>query len=143
MRRAVLICCLTLFLGACGKDAPTAPTLPNLAGTWTGNLESTNFSATSVQLTLSQTSDTVSGNWTSPNDWNGTVNGTVAANSFSGTVTISAPNSSGIGARCTGTSALTAGNVGPATTTLTISGSGFSGSCTGMPQNIRFVVQKR
>jgi len=94
-------------------------------------------------MQLSQTSDAVSGSWTAPNDWNGTVSETVSASSFSGTVTISAPNQAGVGQRCTGTSPLTAGNVGPATTTLNISGNGFTGSCTGMPQSIRFAVQKR
>jgi hypothetical protein len=144
MKKLLLV--IALLSAACGDKGPTAPStppLPNLSGTWTGNLESSNWNAVSVQVQLSQTSDAVSGSWTAPNDWNGTVSGTVSTSSFAGTVTLSAPNALGTGPRCTGTSSLTAGNVGPASSTLTITGSGFSGSCAGMPQNIRFVVQKR
>jgi hypothetical protein len=140
--RRLLAVAVVAFSVACGDDSPTRPENPNLSGTWTGNLES-NLTPFSVQMTLSQTGETVSGNWTSPIDWNGTITGTVGTNSFTGSATLSAPNALGVGPRCTGTTSITSGSIGVVTTTLSLSGSGFTGSCTGMPQNVRFVLQKR
>jgi hypothetical protein len=98
-RTLVGVALACLLLSGCGDDTPTRPSPPNLSGTWTGNMESSNLVSVSVQLTLAQTGDTMSGNWTSPVDWNGTVTGTVGTNSFTGTATMSAPNALGTGPR--------------------------------------------
>lgn len=67
--------------------APPAPgSYPQLAGRWTGTLESTQFDTRPVTMLLSQSADCVDGAWqttTSP-DWQGAVSGFARPGSFAG-----------------------------------------------------------
>jgi len=141
----VPLAAVLLVGSACGGSTPTAPAQPlpaNIAGRWTGNVVSSNYAAQALSLQLDQSSASVSGTWVvSPNDWNGTITGTTDPSSFTGTMTISAPNALGIGARCTGTAILN----GPASSAATLrwTSPGFTGSCTGMPTGLVLNLQRQ
>jgi len=143
--RVPLVAVLVLA-SACGSSTPTGPTPPpapaNIAGRWTGNLISSNYAAQAFSMQTSQSSASVSGTWVvSPNDWNGTITGTTDPSSFTGTITISAPNALGVGARCTGTASVS----GPASSAATLrwTSPGFTGSCTGMPTGLVLNLQRQ
>ena len=134
----------------CGSSstpaAPSPPTPPppaNVAGNWTGNLESSNYTASAVNVTLNQTGTNVTGTWAiAIRDWNGTITGTTDTSSFTGTFTFSGPNALGAGPRCTGTASVSGGasTSGP---TVVWTSPGFTGSCTGMPVGLRWNLQRR
>jgi len=66
--------------------APPPGSYPQLAGRWTGTLESTQFDTRPVTMLLSQSADCVDGAWqttTSP-DWQGAVSGFARPGSFAG-----------------------------------------------------------
>lgn len=144
--RKWLLLGFVLSLTACGSTpaAPTPPPAPaNVAGNWTGNLASSNWPTQATNMVLAQTGTSVSGTWSTPAggaDWNGQVTGTVDPTSFTGTVTLSAPNALGVGPRCTGTASLS----GPAGgSTIRWTGAGFTGSCTGEPIALIFNFQRQ
>lgn len=138
--RIGIVAVLALVAISCGGESPTAPSKNNASGTWTGTFNAGNFAPRAVTLTLTQSGDTATGNWTSAaSDWTGTLSGSISNGSFSGTATMSAPNALGIGQRCTGNAALS----GAVTVnTMSLSGAGFTGSCTGMPTNVSWVLQR-
>jgi hypothetical protein len=138
--RACVVAPLIVMLAACGGTAATEPTPPVTAsGTWTGNLESTNFGQQGVTLTLTQTGNAVGGTWATPAlNMSGSVSGTLTSGAFSGSLTLATPSATG--GTCSGTASVT-GSV--AATNLTWSGQGFTGSCGGLPLGIRFVAERK
>lgn len=138
MKRLLVV--ITLLSAACGS--PTAPSPSSVAGTWTGNMQSSNWNAIAVSVVLAQSAASVSGTWANAsNDWNGTITGTTDPTSFTGTFTISTPNASGVGPRCTGTASVS----GPASSggqTVRWTGAGFTGSCTGLPVSLVWNLQR-
>lgn len=143
MRAVVLIVVFIVATACGGKSSPTTPSPPPqpaaVAGDWTGNLESQNFAAVAVSVNMTQANDAVNGTWASSNNWNGIITGTTTPATFSGTFTVSLPAVNG--GRCTGTASVS-GAAGGATITWT--SPGFAGSsCTGMPVNLRWNLQRR
>lgn len=138
--RLVLVCALVVVV-AC--DNPNSPSnFAQISGNWSGTMESSNWTTVPVTLALSQASDAVNGTWatTDTSDWNGQITGTVTKTNFSGTFTISAPQVGG-GQRCTGTAAI-AGAASSGATTLTWTGPGFTGNCTGLPVTLRWALRR-
>lgn len=142
---SVLFGVLALLLASCGGgNSPTPAPTPQpaqIAGNWTGNLESSNFASVAVNVQFTQAGDAVNGTWASTGvDWNGTITGTTTPTNFSGSFSISAPGNQG--GRCTGTASVS-GGASTSITTLAWTGPGFTGSCTGMPLNLRWNLQRR
>lgn len=135
-RLALLLCCLSAC--ACGSEAPTAPSIINIAGLWTGTLASSNLTAKAVAFQIDQSGTAVTGTWTGTS-WDGVLIGQVAGSVFTGTVSMSAPNALGTPGACTGSASIT----GPiADRSLRWTGPGFSGNCTGIPLNIVVTLQR-
>jgi hypothetical protein len=105
LRRVALACSIVIvfIISGCGSSAstpstadpgPTAPSGPfaNLAGTWTGTLESANASPTTITLTVVQAGSCVDGAWTSSNgEWKGAISGTAGADAFGGFMSFERP----------------------------------------------------
>lgn len=129
-----LVVCLSV---ACGSK--TAPSNTGLSGTWTGNVEFTQGgqrAALAVLTEFSQAGATVTGTWgASVVNWSGTVSGTQSGSAFTGTFTISLPGASGL---CTGTASVS----GPVGQTLRWTSVGFVGTCTNMPLDVVFNLQR-
>ncbi len=101
----------SLGLG-CSSNSTTAPSPPsqqpppaasyvNMAGSWSGTLESSNQQMRSVTMVVVQDGSCVDGVWTSTQDaWMGAISGYAAADSFSGDISIQTVND--LGERCTG-----------------------------------------
>ena len=95
-----------LITVACGS--PTKPSEESVSGSWSGTLASSNFQTLAMTAQLTQAGTSITGTWAaSIVDWSGTVTGTTSNGSFTGTMTLSAPNALGIGQRCTGTGSVT------------------------------------
>lgn len=144
--RSVLLVVALLSIGCGGDSNPVGPTAaaPSVEGLWTGNLESSNWPARAVNLQLTQAGGSVNGTWAASDgsDWNGTISGSVSGSSFSGNFTMSAPNATGVGVRCTGNGSVS-GSVTPNATTLRWTSPGFTGSCNGQPLNVVWNLQRR
>ena len=140
---------LTLSTTGCGEPTRVTPTSPTssatsgpITGTWTGNIQSSNFDTTPVTVQVAQSGTAVVGTWTAAAGWLGTISGViststsgaVSTSTFTGTFTISLPNPAGA-PRCTG-AATVIGAVGG--TTMTWTSPGFSGSCPGEPTTLTF-----
>jgi hypothetical protein len=110
------------------SPAPAAPV--NVAGTWTGTLESSNFAPRAISLDVVQGGSCVDGAWTtSPSEWDGAISGFADTASFSGTMSIERSAD-----KCTGI-ATVSGEVG--TDTLRWTSTGFTGNCSaGLPQSV-------
>ena len=148
MCRLVAVFLASIIAISCGGGNPTAPSPPpppppaNIAGTWSGTLESSNYVPLAVFVTISQTSATVSGTWgaqTGTSGIAGNITGTVDPSSFTGTMTLSINQSAG----CSGSFN---GAVATASSTMTWTSAGFTGNCNlnnGNPLSPRFVLQRR
>src|SRR5215831_2845168 len=95
MRRFVSWLVVVVAASACGSStsSPTTPStngggpVVNLAGVWTGTLESSNFPTRTVTLTVVQGGSCVDGAWnSSTSDWTGAISGFAATDSFSGQI---------------------------------------------------------
>lgn len=136
---AVLAVVIVVSLSACGAS-PTEPSGASASGSWSGTLGSSNFQTLAMTMQLAQSGSSITGTWAAGiPDWSGTVSGTNSNGQFAGTMTLSAPNAAGIGPRCTGNASVT-GTVAAAQ--LRWNSSGFSGSCTGMPQSVSLSLNK-
>lgn len=134
-----------LVSGSCG-GSPAAPTPPppppaQVAGNWSGTLESSNYQPLAVFMTLSQTSTTVTGTWAAQSGSSGiagNVSGTVDTSSFTGTLTFSINQTAGCSGSFSG---------GAGASTMTWSSAGYTGNCglapPGNPLSPRFVLQRR
>lgn len=138
MKRLLLSLFVAGCLSACGGN-PNAPSnFAQVSGSWTGNLQSSNWQSAALTMVLSQATATVTGTWaTSLYDWNGTINGTVSKDSFTGIFTFSGPAVTGA-TRCSGTASI---NGGAGNTTMRWTSPGFTGSCTGLPLDITLNLQ--
>jgi hypothetical protein len=135
---------LALVIAACGSDTPSSSTpVPNVTGSWTGTMESSNFDTRAVEVSFTQAGGTVNGDWShAAADWNGTISGSISGTTFSGTFTFSGPSFTGIGPRCTGNASVS-GPVTENAPTVRWTSSGFTGSCSGMPANLVWNLQRR
>lgn len=147
MRQAAALL-LVAITAACGgsSSSPTAPTPPpppppaQVAGQWSGTLETANYIPLPVFVTLNQSGTTVTGTWASQTGSAGiagNINGTVDQTTFTGTITYSINQTAG----CSGSFSGTAGAA-----TLNWSSAGFTGNCNlvaGNPLTPRFVLQRR
>src|SRR5215471_3904626 len=94
MRRFVSWLVVVALASACGSSrSPTTPSgngtgsVVNIAGVWTGTLESSNFPTRTVTLTVVQSGSCVDGAWSSSSsDWTGAISGFAGADSFSGQI---------------------------------------------------------
>lgn len=140
------VCLLACLAGAsCGSSpaapAPAPPQPAQIAGTFSGTFETSNYAALAVFLTLNQTSSTVTGTWGAQSGTSGiagNITGTVDPSSFTGTVTFSINQSAG----CTGSFSGNASSQG----NMTWTSAGFTGNCNlsaGNPLSPRFVFQRR
>lgn len=111
--------------------APVPPTVANLAGTWSGTLESSNFSTRVISLEAFQSAgNCVDGAWaTEPREWAGAISGFTSVGSFSGSISFEGPSG------CGGAGTIS-GDV--SVDTLTWTSTGFSaGNCPqGTPQSV-------
>jgi hypothetical protein len=125
----------------CGSASPSIPSpaappspVVNIAGPWSGTLESENFSTRTITMTVVQGGNCVDGVWTSgASDWTGAISGFAGADSFSGQISFEAATESG---RCTGVGD-TSGQVGANTLRWTSTGFTAVGQCSGtLPKTI-------
>jgi hypothetical protein len=110
----------------------------NVAGTWTGTLESSNFAPRTVSFDVVQGGSCVDGAWmTSPSEWAGAISGYADTTSFSGSVSIER-----VADKCTGITNIS-GDVG--TNTLRWTSTGFTGNCSGgaLPQSVILTLQRQ
>lgn len=137
MRRFIWLAPLVLaaFVAGC-NDSPTSPSPAQIAGEWSGTLESTNYQARAVTVTLTQAGESVNGTWVG-GDWDGSITATVDGNRASGTVTIHMPALVG---RCESSGAF-GGSASSSTMTWTVVT--FDGECGAPPASARFVIQRR
>jgi hypothetical protein len=135
MRRAIPGLLAVMLAAACSASrTPTTPSSPplnvvNLAGTWSGTLESANFPAKTVTLTVGQGGNCVDGAWTTASsDWTGAISGYAAADSFSGQ--FSFERTADGGGKCNAAGTI-AGQAGTASLRWTSNDLSAVGSCTG------------
>jgi hypothetical protein len=132
---------------ACGSSISPTPTPQpqgpsvDIAGTWTGTLESSNLPTRTITLTVVQTGNCVDGGWLSAgSDWSGAISGFADADAYSGQVSLERQDGS---AHCTAIGTVS-GPVG--SSSLRWTGTGFSavGSCGGdLPQAVVITLQRR
>src|SRR5262245_10949957 len=143
---------LLLSLG-CGSAPITAPSPPpvtgppvtptdpvvNLAGNWTGTVESANFPARTIVLVVVQALNCVDGEWKDASgDWKGAISGFASADGFSGQ--ISFERSADGGGRCQASGRI-AGKVAGDTFRWTADPLSAPGTCTGdLPQGLTLSV---
>jgi len=114
MRIAVVpafIVCASLCVGCGGGGSPPSPSptptpppadpgtsVPNLAGTWSGTLQSSAFETRSISASIVQSADCVDGAWkTTSTEWSGAISGFALPGSFQGFLSIEgAQGSSGL-----------------------------------------------
>lgn len=140
---AAMTAILTSACGGGGNSTPTAPSPPppvQIAGTWTGTFESSNYQPLAAAVTLSQTGTTVTGTWSAPSGNSGiagNINGTVDSSTFTGTISFSINQTAGCSGSFSGSST---------TGSLRWSSAGFTGNCNlsgGNPLSPTFVLQRR
>jgi len=129
IRTAIMTLAFAVLVG-CGSTSTTAPSSPtqpppdvsfvNMAGQWTGTLETANLETRSITMTIVQDAACVDGVWSStPPGWSGAISGYAAADSFSGQVSMEIITDAG--ERCTGVGD-TSGPVDAANIRLTSAG---------------------
>ena len=132
----------------CSSSSPSTPSaapppgpVVNIAGTWSGTLESDNLPTRTITMTVVQGGSCVDGAWTTGgSEWTGAISGYAGADSFSGQISIEAVTDGG--ARCTGVTD-TSGPVGTDTLRWTSTGFTAAGSCSGaLPETIVLSLQR-
>ena len=149
--RAISTCLGAALLAvACsGRTTPaasspaTTPSTPletpaNVAGTWSGTIESSGFVSRAITMLAFQGGTCVDGAWkTEPAEWSGAISGYANATSFSGSMTVQGSDNS---SKCSGV-ATVSGTVGADTIRWT--GSDFTGACPGwLPQSLTIVLRR-
>ncbi len=146
MKRLALVAVVALLATACGSDsAPVAPTPQpaSIAGGWSGTVQYTQASSGSalqvqaIAFSLTQAGASVNGTYAAQS-FSGTVTGTTTTTAFSGTLTFNATTNAG--AACTGTFAAS-GDAG--SNTMTWTSPLVSASCTNTPLGITMAIQRR
>jgi hypothetical protein len=91
------IAAVDVACGGSGPRSPRAPTtpapgssnFPQVAGTWTGTIESSQFAAQPISVRFVQSLDCVDGDWkTTGTDWNGAISGYAQTEVFSGFISV-------------------------------------------------------
>jgi hypothetical protein len=120
------------------RPVPTNPV--NMAGNWTGTLESSRFAPRTITVLIFQTGACVDGAWkTDPEEWVGAVSGYADVASFSGSVSFQRPGD-GVG-RCSGVGTFS-GEVGADTIRWT--STGFTGDCAGgLPDTVTMTLRRQ
>jgi hypothetical protein len=120
-----------------GSPAPSEPA--NVAGTWTGTLESTGFATRRITILAFQGGTCVDGAWrTEPAEWVGAISGYADVSSFSGSISFQRP-ADGPG-RCGGIGEFS-GAVGASE--LRWTSTGFTGECAGgLPQSVTITLRR-
>jgi hypothetical protein len=145
---------LLLQLG-CGAAPPTIPTgtigppvtptepLANLAGTWTGTVESANFPTRSITLVVVQALNCVDGFWQDASgDWKGSISGFAAADSFSGQISLE--RTANGGGRCQASANVNGPAGGDSFRWTAEALSAPPGNCTGdLPQGLTLSVRRQ
>jgi hypothetical protein len=144
MRRVLLALVIVVTAACGGSKSPTQPPTPqivNVAGNWTGNMESSNYATVAIELQFTQSAGTVTGTWaTGSGAWNGSVSGTASTSNFTGLFTI---NAVGVGgAACSGTASVS-GALTQTPQTIKWTSPGFTGNCTGMPLTLTWNLQRK
>jgi hypothetical protein len=123
------------------SSSPPAADVVNLAGTWSGTLESSNFPAQTVTLTVVQSGNCVDGGWTTATaDWTGAISGYAAADSFSGQFSFERATDGG--GKCTAAGPI-AGQAGAGSLRWTSNDLSPVGSCTGdVPSMVVLTLQR-
>jgi hypothetical protein len=125
-----------------GQPNPSpGPTTPaNVAGNWTGTLESPGFVTRTITVLAFQGGTCVDGAWrTEPAEWVGAISGYADVGSFSGSISFQRP-ADGPG-KCGGV-AMVSGEVGE--NTLRWTSAGFTGDCQGgLPQSVTITLRRQ
>jgi hypothetical protein len=154
-RRATWLIVAVLTVGCSGETSPpsVAPTPTptpspsptpadpaNVAGTWTGTLESAGFAPRRITILAFQGGTCVDGAWrTEPAEWVGAISGYADVSSFSGSISFQRP-ADGPG-KCGGVGEFS-GAVGA--TQLRWTSTGFTGECSGgLPQSVTITLQRQ
>ncbi len=151
-RRTVLVIGVALLAAlilsnACSQGPDTAPSpgpssgpFVNIAGEWTGTLESANLAARVVTLTAVQAGNCVDGVWQDESGWSGAISGFAGATGYDGQISLERSDASG---RCTAV-ATVSGQV--TDRQLRWAGTGFTaiGACAGsLPESIVLTLLRR
>jgi len=126
-------------------NPPITPTEPiaNLAGTWTGTIESANFPARAITLIVVQSFNCVDGEWRdATGDWKGAISGLAAADSFSGQISLE--RTANGGGKCQAASSVTGPAGGDSFRWTADPLTAPAGSCTGdLPQAFTLSVRRQ
>lgn len=143
---SVLVAALVLS-GACSHGTDPAPSpgagpglFVNIAGEWTGTLESSNVAARALTLTAVQAGNCVDGVWQDDGGWSGAISGFASTTGYEGQMSLERSDANG---RCTAV-ATVAGQV--TDHQLRWTGSGFTavGACAGpLPTSIVLTLARR
>jgi hypothetical protein len=120
------------------SPVPAAPA--NVAGNWTGTLESSGFAPRTVSVFAFQGGTCVDGAWrTDPPEWDGAISGFADVGSFSGSFSFERP-ADGPG-KCGGIATFS-GEVGA--NSIRWTSTGFTGGCAGgLPQSVTLTLQRQ
>ncbi|MGE3176260.1 MAG: hypothetical protein AB7O32_02220 [Vicinamibacterales bacterium] len=122
----VLLWLCAISCGGGGSIADPGPTPPSgtfvdIAGRWSGVLESANLPARQITMMVVQSGNCVDGVWEEPGGWTGAISGFATGDAYEGQISIERDEG---GRRCSAVGVVT----GPvATATAHWTGSGFSG----------------
>lgn len=127
--RRTLAVVVAIVAGACGSSsridptpAPPGGTFVNIAGRWTGTIESVNLPARTVTLTVVQSGNCVDGVWQDQGGWTGAISGFATADRYEGQISLERTEAGG---RCTAVGTVS-GPVGERS--LRWTGTGFTAS---------------
>jgi hypothetical protein len=123
-----------------GPASPSPAAPANVAGNWTGTLESSGFATRTISILAFQGGTCVDGAWrTDPPEWSGAISGFADVSSFSGSVSFERP-ADGPG-KCAGIATFS-GAVG--TDTIRWTSEGFTGTCAGgLPQSVTMILRRQ
>jgi hypothetical protein len=112
----------------------------NVAGNWTGSLQSDNFPSRTISVLAFQSGTCVDGAWnTEPGEWVGAISGYADVGSFSGSISFQRP-ADGPG-KCGGIGTFS-GEVGE--NTIRWTSTGFTGECAGgFPQSVTITLKRQ
>jgi len=92
----------------------------------------------SLLVNLTQTGQSVAGAWSAANGWEGRISGVIEQNTFAGEATFTGSSVNRV--ECDGQGTFRGSASSDA---LSWASTGFTGSCSGLPANLRFVLQRR
>ena len=145
----LLVCAASIACGSVTITSPTRSTtgpdigpVVNIAGNWTGTLESANSPTRTIKLIVVQSGNCVDGAWDSlPAEWTGAISGLARVDSYAGQFSLELKDSNG--GRCTAVATV----AGPVTDkTLRWTGDGFKavGPCSGdLPTSLVLTLQRQ